>query len=88
MRIVAKGDIEMRKIWEAQQPGVREARQALRKGQEVMVDKFGKKAQSKALEVMPEELKVLYVKTLAAQSSSVGIQIRGRSRTSTCLCPR
>lgn len=58
----------MRRMREAQQPGVRKVQQALRKGQEVFVDKFGKKAQSKALEVMPEELKVLYVKTLVAQS--------------------
>lgn len=75
MHIIEKGDRKMRRMREAQQRGfeegretLRKGREALRKGQEVMRDKLGKKAQSEALEVMPEEVKILYVKTLVAHS--------------------
>lgn len=68
MNIIEKGDREMRRIWESKQGKVEEGQQALRKGQEALREKLKKEAQSEALEVMAEEVKVLYVKTLAAQS--------------------
>lgn len=68
MGIIEKGDREMRRIWETQQRRVEQGREALRKGQEALREKVTREAQSVALEVMPGEVKVLYVKALAAQS--------------------
>jgi len=66
--IIEQGDREWRRIREAQQLGLKEGLQAFRKGKQALRDKVTEKAQSKALEVMSEEVKILYVKTLAAQS--------------------
>ncbi len=68
MGIIEQGDRELRRIWEAQQRGRKEGLEALRKGKQTLREKVTVKAQSKALEVMSEEVKILYVKTLAAQS--------------------
>jgi hypothetical protein len=68
VRIIEQGDRELRRIWEAQQHDLAEGLQALRRGKQILREKVTAKAQSKALEVMPAEAKILYVKTLAAQS--------------------
>ena len=63
-----QGDRKLHRIREAQQRGLKEGLQALRKRKQMLRDKVTEKAQSKALEVMSEEVKILYVKTLAAQA--------------------
>ena len=63
-----QGDRKLRRIREAQQRGLKEGLQALRKRKQMLRDKVTENAQSKALEVMSEEVKILYVKTLAAQA--------------------
>src|SRR4028118_860604 len=63
-----EGDWEFRKIRDAKQRGLKEVQQAFRKGKQTLRDKVPEKTQSKALEVMSEEVKILYVETLAAQS--------------------
>lgn len=68
MSIIEKGDREMRRLWETQQRRIEKGQQALKKGQQALRDRVSQEAQSVALEVMPEEVKVLYVKTLVAHS--------------------
>lgn len=64
MRIIEQGGRGLRRLRETHKEGV----QALRKGKQTLQEKVTKKAQSTALEAMSEEIKVLYVETLAAQS--------------------
>lgn len=70
MGITEEGDRQqrMRQVWETRQRRFKEGKDAFNKGKQILQDKLTKKVPSKALEVMSEEVKVLYVKTLAAQS--------------------
>jgi hypothetical protein len=77
-----EGDWEFRKIRDAKQRGLKKVQQAFRKGKQTLRDKVPEKTQSKALEVMPEEVKILYVETLAAQSL-----VGGQADPTCCAAP-
>lgn len=66
--VFERGERGLNRIQEARQRTTEAGRKAVQKGQQRIRERMAGGSQSEALEVMPEEIKVLYVKTLASQA--------------------
>lgn len=72
MSAFERGEHGLRRVREAQQRTTEAGRKAVQKSQQTIRKKVTREAQSEALEVMPEQIKVLYVITLASQALADG----------------
>lgn len=68
MGLFERGEQGLRRIRDLQRHSFEEGREVVQKGQDALKNRASRKDHSEALEVMPEEVKTLYTKVLAAQS--------------------